>query len=148
VLVKRNAPDNGGSVITAYAIKIKQNDGVFSTVLSTCNGNSTTVVQGVQCTISSAILVAAPFSIPWNTKIYATVSASNFYGTSATSAVGEGATIVTVPNAPKNLMNNATVTTSTQIGFNWEAGDFDGGKPVISYTVNYDNATGVYVVLR
>ena len=44
VIVNWTAPDNGGSEITAYTISIRQNNGTFSTVNSTCNGASTTIV--------------------------------------------------------------------------------------------------------
>jgi hypothetical protein len=113
VIVRWTAPDNGGSVITAYSILIRQNDGGFSPVLTTCNGATATIVQNLQCTIANTVLVAAPFNIPWNTQVFATVSATNVYGTSAASSVGGGAIIVTVPNPPLNLQNNPSLTTST-----------------------------------
>jgi len=66
VIVTWTAPDNGGSAITAYTIRIKQNDGVYTTVNSTCNGSGATIVQNLNCSISETVLVSAPFSIPWN----------------------------------------------------------------------------------
>lgn len=147
MIVRWTAPDDGGSVITAYTIMIRQNDGGFSPVLTTCNGASATIVQNLQCSISETVLIAAPFNIPWNSEVFATVAAVNIYGTSGPSTVGGGAIIVTVPNPPLNLQNNSSLTTSTQIGFTWSEPSFDGGKPVISYRINIDRGTGVYELL-
>ncbi len=57
-------------------------------------------------------LTAAPFSLPWGSSIIAKVIAVNNYGPSTASPVGNGAVILTIPDNPLNLANDATVTDS------------------------------------
>lgn len=63
--------------------------------------------------IPISTLKASPFTIAWNTGVYATVQAFNAYGNSAVSIVGNGAIITTVPDAPINIATNATLNTAT-----------------------------------
>lgn len=100
------------------------------------------------CFVPVSIVLAAPYNLPWTSSIFATVSATNAYGTSADSAPGDGAVIVTVPNPPTNLANNSTLTTAYQIGFTWSPATFNGGTPLISYKINYDQGIGVWMMLQ
>ncbi len=59
-----------------------------------------------------SVVLADPYNLPWTSSIFATVSATNAYGTSADSVAGNGAVIVTVADPPTNLANNATLTTA------------------------------------
>jgi hypothetical protein len=49
------------------------------------------------------------------------------------SGTGTGAKIITNPDAPLNLRNDADITLATQIGIRWEIGVKDGGSPVFAY---------------
>jgi len=51
------------------------------------------------------------------------------------------------PDAPLNVQNNAAVTAANVIGFSWTPGTYNGGSPVIDYTISYDGATNNYMVL-
>ena len=82
--------------------------------------------------------MAAPYSQPWGSSIYAKISVSNSYGDSSFSTSGNGAKIITYPDAPKNLANVALVTSAYQIGLTWAAGDANGGSPVLDYKIVYD----------
>lgn len=62
-------------------------------------------------------------------------------GPSLQSTAGNGAVILSVPDAPKNLQNNPIVSSAYQLGFTWTDGDQNGGTPVIDYRVYYDAAT-------
>jgi hypothetical protein len=62
------------------------------------------------CSIAVQTLRNSPYSLPWLSSVSAVVVATNKYGNSSVSAVGNGATIVTVPDAPVNV---ATVANST-----------------------------------
>jgi hypothetical protein len=53
--------------------------------------------------------------------------------------------ILTNPDAPTSLANNAAVTTATQIGLTWSAGAENGGAPVIDYRLTFDQGTGTWV---
>jgi hypothetical protein len=54
-----------------------------------------------------------------------------------------------VPDAPLSLTNDGTTTDDLKIRLTWSAGVADGGTPVLSYSVYYDEGlgTGVYVLL-
>ena len=96
------------------------------------------MLDAASCTIPIASLLATPHSIAWGSSIYAKVSATNLVGTSADSSAGNGATIITNPDPPLNLANNAAITTASQVGLTWSLADFDGGSVVIDFRVSYD----------
>lgn len=74
----------------------------------------------------------------WGSSIYAKVSATNTYGTSTYSLSGNGAVIVTVPDAPVSIQNNEAVTTVNKIGITWSEGYSDGGLSVKDYRISWD----------
>jgi len=76
--------------------------------------------------------------LPWGSDVYAIVSASNVYGTSAFSTPGNGAVILTVPDAPVGFEELKTNKSPTTIGLQWLDGTNDGGRPVLDYTVFWD----------
>jgi len=57
--------------------------------------------------------MASPYNHAWGSSIYALYSATNIYGTSIDSAEGNGAIILTVPDAPINLVNMVELTAAT-----------------------------------
>jgi len=65
------------------------------------------------CTIPISVLKATPFSIDWGRSIFARITATNVYGNSVVSPAGNGAIILTVPDAPTNLANNLGITTGS-----------------------------------
>ena len=85
--------------------------------------------------------------MPWGSSVYATITAYNVVGDSDASEPGNGAIILTIPDAPTNLENAPTVTTANQIGLTWTDGTDDGGSPIIDYTVSYkeQDPTGSYL---
>jgi len=83
-------------------------------------------------------LKTTPYSIPWGESVFATITAVNYYGPSVESLPGNGAIIVTVPDAPIDLENLPLITNANQIGLNWQLGLSDGGTPVIDFTLYYD----------
>lgn len=66
------------------------------------------------------------------------MSATNLYGESQLSTQGNGATIVTVPDAPIGVADNTTVTSASVIGIKWSNGLSTGGSPIIDYRISYD----------
>jgi hypothetical protein len=103
--------DYRGSPITSYTIMIRESDELtFTETLPTCDGTQTTIVDTRTCSVPIATLRTAPYNIAWGSGIYATVSATNVYDTSAVSLAGNGAVILTVPTEPINLSNVATLT--------------------------------------
>lgn len=86
--------------------------------------------------MASTVINGSPYLVDWGSSVFAKVSARNPYGTSAYSAAGNGAVIITVPNPPTTL--NATLITTTSIRFSWVAPTVVGGSPVIDYAVWWD----------
>lgn len=54
-----------------------------------------------------AVLRASPFSLNWGDSVYAKVQATNIKGVSEESDAGNGAKIVTSPDAPSNLQEDS-----------------------------------------
>lgn len=71
----------------------------------------------------------------------------NIRGSSLTSADGNGAIILTNPDSPLNLQNDADVTTGSMIGLKWTEGVDNGGSAVIDYKISYTTGANPYVTL-
>jgi hypothetical protein len=123
VLISWTSPYNGGTPLTAFTIVIRQSDGVaFSQDVADCPGTSSIILNSAQCSIPITVLRSAPYNLAWGSSVWAKVSASNLVGDSAYSDEGNGAIILTIPDAPINLANNALVTSMSQVGISWNEG--------------------------
>jgi hypothetical protein len=100
------------------------------------------------CTVPKLTLRGSPFNLPWGSSIYVKVIAFNVYGDSAESPVGNGAVILTNPDAPTFLIEVYADRTATALGISWTEGPADGGRPVLDYQVSFDQAIDSYVVLE
>lgn len=130
---------NGGSPLTSYTVKIRLADGIsYLPDLTNCDGANAAVISTMSCIVPVSTLRAAPFSLPWAASVWATVQATNVYGSSEESVAGNGGTIVTIPDAPINLAGNPAITTATAIGITWTEGAFNGGSTVTDYRITYD----------
>jgi hypothetical protein len=93
-------------------------------------------------------LIASIYNLDWGSSINVKVIAFNLYGDSAESEVGDGAIILTNPDAPVTLIEVYAERSATSLGLSWDEGVENGGSPVIDYTVNYAVGTfGSYVEL-
>jgi hypothetical protein len=146
VTISWDLPDNMGSTITAYEIIIQKLDTDYQTLPTHCEGSNQAILDARSCTIPALALNQSPFLQPWGSSIYAKVSATNSYGTSTHSNAGNGAVIVTVPDAPVAIQNNMAVTTVNKVGIMWSPGYSEGGLPVEDYRVSWDQGTGSWVV--
>jgi hypothetical protein len=82
------------------------------------------------------------------TSIQIQVKAFNAYGESLVSDIGNGATMVFVPDAPINLLNDPFTTNDSTIRFTWSDGPSDGDKPVLDYRVVYDQSNDDFITLE
>lgn len=95
------------------------------------------------CLVGMHDLRAAPFSLTYNTLVVAKVLARNERGWSAASDANvDGARIQVEPLAMGATMRGG-LTGPTQIDVYWDSitTPQDGGSPVLSYHLQYDNAT-------
>ena len=105
------APNFRGYAITKYVIKIRQSDDVtFTEEPISCDGSDPAIMSALSCLVPISTLKTTPYSIEWGLSIWATVTAYNLYGPSVESDPGNGAIILTIPDAPINLVNVPEVT--------------------------------------
>lgn len=141
------APDNNGLPITSYTIMIRKSDNLFAEILDYCNGALSSIVAATECTIPLASLTASPFNLQLDDSIDYMVMATNSYGDSEYSALGGGALLQLVPDAPIDLTDDKPNTLATQITFTWSDGVSDGGAAVIDYRIYIDQATDTWIEL-
>jgi hypothetical protein len=123
-------------------VAIRQSDGsTFTTELAYCN------VSAITCTVPISVLQAPPYNLAWGASIFATVAAQNDEGISDASAPGNGAIIITNPDPPGLLSNNAAITSASVIALTWTQPAVNGGTAVIDYQVSWDQGVSNYVVL-
>jgi cellulose 1,4-beta-cellobiosidase len=79
--------------------------------------------------------------------VFAKISATNEKGTSSQSSAGNGAVIITYPDAPTSLQENAAVRTYSTVGLTWTASATNGGTPVLDYRISYAVSGGTFSVL-
>lgn len=126
---------------------IRKADNLFAEILDYCNGADEDIVTVTECTIPLATLTAEPFSLQLDESIDFKVMAHNTYGSSEFSALGGGALIQLVPDAPIDLADDTLYTTATEITFTWSDGVSDGGASVIDYRIYYDQSTDTWIEL-
>jgi hypothetical protein len=113
--------------------------------LTNCDGSTQTILDGRSCLIPVAYLKAEPFNLPWGASVWAKVAANNIKGTSE-SEIGNGAVIITKPDAPINLIEETSLRTASTLGLTWSPGLDEGGTPVLDYRISME-INGVFTVL-
>lgn len=120
VKIEWGLSSDNGSPITGYTIYIqKYNSLEFAIEWTNCNGTETTIRTTRTCYVPINILRGSTYNHPWGASIYAKVVATNIYGLSDESAVGNGATILTVPDAPLNVVEVVSMRAATSITISW-----------------------------
>lgn len=97
------------ATITAYHIYIRKSDGItYAEEFTYCAGSDPSVILVRTCSVPVHILRGSTFNLAWGSEVYAKISAVNMYGESELSEEGNGAVIITAPDAPINLMLDET----------------------------------------
>lgn len=145
VIIDWTAPFDMGSIISGYRIYIIEIDGLtYHQEYTHCDGTDSAVIAAQSCSVPVATIMSSYFNLAWGTSVYAKVIAYNVYGDSLISDAGNGAVIMTVPDAPVSLAENSLLRGATQIGLTWTEGLSDGGSPVLDYNIHFDLGDGVY----
>ena len=138
MILNWNAPVDNGKSLTSYKIVIRTVDLEYVEEKTICDGENFSVIQNTQCIVTLESLRSSPYNLLIGNSIYLAVSATNDYGTSEFSEIGNGGVIVLVPDAPKDLVNVPSVTNDHTIGFAWSDGDSNGLETILDYRVWYD----------
>lgn len=91
----------------------------FSLELANCDGEKPAILLAAKCTTTVSILRNSPFSLPWGSSVYAKVVAHNNYGDSSDSVPGNGAILMTYPDAPTTLTEEVASRSASSITFTW-----------------------------
>ena len=92
----------------------RTDDGIsFVEDTSICDGTVAEIIALRSCTIDNYDFNGAPFNLAWGSSIYAIVIATNIKGSSASSAEGNGAVILRVPDAPTSLADAPDITSNS-----------------------------------
>jgi hypothetical protein len=75
-----------------------------------CVGTDVDVIANRVCLINLDTLIVAPYSLVLNEEIKAKIIATNVYGDSPYSEVGNDGLTKLIPDVPINLANNAVIT--------------------------------------
>lgn len=94
-----------------------------------------------------SILTSAPYNLVTLDTIDAKVLATNVKGDSDQSASGNGAIIITAPDAPVNLLEDTSHRAATVLGLTWSEGAFNGGAVVTEYRINIAEQGASFSVL-
>lgn len=101
-----------------------------------CDGTDGTIIAETKCTVPVTVLKAQPFALEWGTNVHVKVVATNKYGDSGESPVGNGAIITTTPDPPINLIEYYPDRSPTTLGLKWQQAPFNGGAVIIDYRVS------------
>jgi hypothetical protein len=102
----------------------------------------------LSCEVLVSTLKTAPYLLNWGSGVYAQVKAINAYGSSVVSLAGNGAIIITNPDAPVSFIEDYPQRSATILGLTWTEGAFNGGVGVLDYQINYDQGTSTWTVLQ
>lgn len=132
-------PVTNGLPITSYSIYIRKGDQLtYITNNAVCDGTSALVISQTYCVLPLSTLTSTPYSLLKGYSINAYIVATNAYGSSTPSSLGNGGVIVLVTNSPILLVNDPTVTSRSVIKFTWTAPISNGGSSILDYTITYD----------
>lgn len=85
----------------------------------------------------------APFDLPIGDRIDVQMIAYNYYGESAYSPIASNLVVVWKPEAILNLRDDTAQTSATQIALLWDPPAIDNGRPVLDYTIEYDQGSAL-----
>lgn len=119
IVITWQAPSDNGAEITSYQVLFKKADDSFTTELTYCDGSDSSIVSALTCTVPISTFRSTPFELNLLDSVYVKVFATNVKGDSLESLEGNGATIITKPDAPINLLEDLPHRTVSTLGLKW-----------------------------
>ena len=152
VTITWDAPlDSGGDgiLIDTYYIFIFDKDGVDSYETGDCDGTDQTIIDARTCEVEMATLISAPYSLAQGADVIVQVQAGNSIGTSALSLLNTDyaniALVEVVPQKPPGSPRRDQALSSDsllQVEFDALSSPEHGGAEILSYHLQYDDASG------
>ena len=139
------APDSQGDPITSYLVEIQgATPGAWTAEAAHCGGTS-----AVSCTVPMAVVTAAPYLLSQGDLVEVRVTAANSYGPGPASPANTAGADVRVAPLAMAAPIRGPATASAQVEVQWTllAGPSDGGSPVTSYHLQWDQGTGTWADL-
>lgn len=110
-------PQTNGGPIQSYSIFIRESNlASYTEHLENCDGTDAAIISALSCSIPVSVLITTPYNLDWGDSVYAKVAATNEKGTSSQSSSGNGAKIITYPDAPISLSEDVAVRTYYTLG--------------------------------
>jgi len=63
------------------------------------------------------------------------------------SSTGNGAVLITSPDAPNNIIEDSTLRTKSSLGLTWNQPTFNGGSKILDYTVSISQDNTNFAIL-
>jgi hypothetical protein len=93
-------------------------------------------------------LQGAPWNYVWGQSIFAKIIASNIYGDSIVSELGNGARLITYPDAPISVQEDIPNRAPNSISLKWTEGINSGGSVINDYRVSMTQGSDPYQVIE
>jgi hypothetical protein len=89
----------------------------------------------------------SPYYFTWGASIYAKVIATNKYGDSLESDIGNGAILMTNPDTPRFVQENTNLRSPTSISISWSQGLNNGGDTILDYRISMAESSNSFDVI-
>lgn len=138
VVVSWDEAVDNGSPLTAYKVFFRRSIGAYAQETIYCDGTTDSEIVALsKCNVPMIQLTQEPFNLILGDSIDVKIISVNQYGDSEYSAIGTGAVITLVPDAPINFSHVAAETEESIVSLVWSEGVSNGGSPVIAYYLQY-----------
>ena len=132
-----------GVSINAYRITFEQSDGLFTPIVSECDGTQASVVSSLQCEVQMTTFLGAPFNLVEGNLIVVMVEALNAIDYSVPSAPNTNGVLTQVPpHTPTSAPTRGSLTNENQIEVLVSTVSATGGSPLLSYSIEINDGSG------
>lgn len=137
---------DGGSRITAFRVKVKDNEGEFIEETSMCDGSNESIYETMTCMIPMTIFTSSPWYLSVGASIVVAVEAINVKGYSDPSEENtEGAIVQSAPLVGP-LLSRGGATNGQQVEVTWKELALvseNGGAVIENYQIEFCESEAV-----